>query len=46
MINRHATIMAYNDCFYVLVPVLLLSLLLLFLLPKQGYVPESGVAGH
>jgi DHA2 family multidrug resistance protein len=46
MINRHATIMAYNDCFYVLVPVLLLSMLLLFLLPKHGYVAESASASH
>ena len=40
MINRNATIMAYNDCFYMLVPVLLVSLALLFLLPKHGYVAE------
>ena len=46
MLNRNATIMAYNDCFYLLVPVLLLSMLLLFLLPKRGYVPESEMASH
>jgi hypothetical protein len=46
MINRHATIMAYNDCFYVLVPVLLVSLALLFLLPRHGYVAESASASH
>ncbi len=46
MINRNATIMAYNDCFYVLVPVLLVSLALLFLLPKHGYVAESEAASH
>jgi MFS transporter, DHA2 family, multidrug resistance protein len=46
MINRNATIMAYNDCFYVLVPVLMLSMFLLFLLPKRGYVPETEAASH
>ncbi len=46
MINRNATIMAYNDCFYVLVPVLLVSLALLFLLPKHGYVAEQAAASH
>ncbi len=46
MINRNATIMAYNDCFIALVPVLLLSMALLFLLPKRGYVPEAEVAAH
>ena len=46
MINRHATIMAYNDCFYVLVPVLLVSMLLLFLLPKRSDVAESASASH
>jgi DHA2 family multidrug resistance protein len=46
MINRNATIMAYNDCFYLLVPVLLLSLLFIFLLPRRGYVPDSEVVGH
>ncbi|HLI80007.1 MAG TPA: DHA2 family efflux MFS transporter permease subunit [Candidatus Binataceae bacterium] len=46
MVNRHATIMAYNDVFYLVVPVLLLSLLMLFLLPKHGYVPESEVPAH
>lgn len=46
LINRHATIMAYNDYFYALVPVLLVSMLLLFLLPKHGYVAESASASH
>jgi len=46
MINHNATIMAYNDCFYALVPVLLASLLLLFLLPKRGYVPEAEGVTH
>ncbi len=41
MVNRQATSMAYNDVFYLMVPVLLLCLLLLFLLPKQGYVADS-----
>ena len=31
---------------YMEVPVLLLSLLFLFLLPKHGYVPDSEMAGH
>jgi MFS transporter, DHA2 family, multidrug resistance protein len=46
MINHNAAIMAYNDCFYALVPVLLASLLLLFLLPKRGYVPDSETVSH
>jgi len=46
IINSHATIMAYNDCFYALVPVLLVSMLLLFLLPKHGFVAESEMASH
>jgi MFS transporter, DHA2 family, multidrug resistance protein len=46
MVNRHATIMAYNDVFYMVVPVLLLSLLFLFLLPNRGYVEELPEAGH
>jgi len=46
MINRNATIMAYNDCFFALVPVLAVSILLLFLLPKRGYVPDSEAAAH
>src|SRR5579862_6788626 len=46
MVNHNAAIMAYNDCFYALVPVLLASLLLLFLLPKRGYVPDSDTVAH
>jgi MFS transporter, DHA2 family, multidrug resistance protein len=42
MVNQHATLMAYNDVALMLIPVLLASLLLVFLLPKQGYVPEPG----
>jgi hypothetical protein len=33
--------MAYNDVALMLIPVLLVSLLLVLLLPKQGYVPET-----
>lgn len=46
VVNRHATIMAYNDVFYMVVPVLLASMLLLFLLPRQGYVPEGQAEAH
>jgi DHA2 family multidrug resistance protein len=42
MINRQATMMAYNDCFWLVVPMFLIVLPLLFLLPKEG-VP-SGTA--
>lgn len=41
IVNRHATSMAYNDVFYLMLPVLALSLLMLFLLPKHGYVANS-----
>ena len=40
VVNRHATILAYNDVFFLLIPVLLASLLLVFLLPSRGYIPE------
>jgi DHA2 family multidrug resistance protein len=45
-INRHASIMAYNDVFYMVVPVLVLALLAIVLLPKRGYVPDSEPATH
>src|SRR5208282_4343653 len=35
-INRQSTMMAYNDCFWLLVPMFLLALPLIFLLPKEG----------
>ncbi len=40
-INRHATMLAYNDAFFIVVPMFLLVLPLLFLLPVHGYVPDS-----
>ena len=40
-INRHATMLAYNDAFFTVVPMFLLLLPLLFLLPAQGYVADS-----
>jgi DHA2 family multidrug resistance protein len=42
LINRQATMMAYNDSFWLVVPMFLIVLPLLFLLPKEG-VP-SGTA--
>lgn len=36
MINRQSTMMAYNDCFWIVVPMFLVVLPLLFLLPKEG----------
>ncbi|MGH7924330.1 MAG: DHA2 family efflux MFS transporter permease subunit [Candidatus Binatus sp.] len=41
MVNKSATLMAYNDVAFLLIPVLLASLLLVFLLPNKGYVPET-----
>lgn len=40
MVNRHANLMAYNDVAFILIPVLLASLALIFLLPKHGYVED------
>ena len=37
MINRQATMMAYNNVFSLVVPMLLLILPLVFLLPRRGY---------
>ena len=44
LINRQSTMMAYNDCFWLVVPMFLIVLPLLFLLPKEK-VP-SGAAEH
>jgi DHA2 family multidrug resistance protein len=41
MINRQSTMMSYNDCFWLMVPMFLLATPLLLLLPKRG-VPEGG----
>jgi MFS transporter, DHA2 family, multidrug resistance protein len=40
-INRQATMMAYNDGFFLMVPMFLLSLPLLLLLPRHG-LPQDG----
>ncbi|MHB8382309.1 MAG: MFS transporter, partial [Candidatus Binataceae bacterium] len=40
MINGQSTMMAYNDSFWMLVPMLLITLPLIFLLPNRG-VPEE-----
>jgi DHA2 family multidrug resistance protein len=46
MINGQSTMMAYNDCFWLLVPLLLVSLPLIFLLPNRGVPDDSeGAAG-
>ena len=37
MVNRQATMMAYNDVFLLIVPILLLILPVIFLLPRRGY---------
>lgn len=42
LINRQSTMMAYNDCFWLVVPMFLVVLPLLFLLPKEG-VPSGMV---
>jgi DHA2 family multidrug resistance protein len=42
LINRQSTMMAYNDCFWLVVPMFLIVLPLLFLLPKEG-VPSGTV---
>jgi hypothetical protein len=39
-VNKHANLMAYNDVAFILIPVLLASLALIFLLPKHGYVED------
>jgi MFS transporter, DHA2 family, multidrug resistance protein len=40
MVNRHANLMAYNDVSFMVIPILLASLALMFLLPKHGYVED------
>ncbi|MGH7780322.1 MAG: hypothetical protein ACREQR_10895, partial [Candidatus Binataceae bacterium] len=40
LINGQSTMMAYNDCFWLMVPLLLTSLPLILLLPRRG-VPED-----
>jgi hypothetical protein len=40
MINGQSTMMAYNDSFWMLVPMLLITLPLIFLLPNRG-VPDD-----
>jgi hypothetical protein len=42
LINRQSTMMAYNDCFWLVVPMFLIVLPLLFLLPKEG-IPSGTV---
>ncbi|MGO9060123.1 MAG: DHA2 family efflux MFS transporter permease subunit [Candidatus Binataceae bacterium] len=37
IVNRQATMMAYNDVFSLVVPILLLIVPVVFLLPKRGY---------
>ena len=37
MVNRQATMMAYNDVFSLIVPILLLIVPVVFLLPRHGY---------
>jgi MFS transporter, DHA2 family, multidrug resistance protein len=41
IVNRQATMMSYNDCFWLTVPMLAVVLPFLFLLPKNG-VPVDG----
>jgi DHA2 family multidrug resistance protein len=43
VINRQSTMMAYNDCFWLVVPMFLIALPMLFLLPRQG-VPAGAEA--
>src|SRR5581483_4412295 len=40
VINRQSTMMAYNDCFWLVVPMFLIVLPLLLLLPREG-VPST-----
>ncbi len=41
VINGQSTMMAYNDCFWMLAPLLLAALPLILLLPKQGVPAET-----
>ncbi|HVA80829.1 MAG TPA: DHA2 family efflux MFS transporter permease subunit [Candidatus Binataceae bacterium] len=46
MINGQSATMAYNDCFWLLVPLLLITLPLIFLLPRRGIPDQTdGTAG-
>jgi MFS transporter, DHA2 family, multidrug resistance protein len=44
MVNRQATMMAYNDVFTLVVPMLLLILPVVLLLPKHGYQGQQHTA--
>jgi len=46
LINRQSTMMAYNDCFWMVVPMFIIALPLLFLLPRKGVPSEEAVEGH
>jgi hypothetical protein len=37
MVNRQATMMAYNDVFTMVVPLLLIIIPVVFFLPRRGY---------
>jgi DHA2 family multidrug resistance protein len=43
IVNNQATMMAYNDCFWLMAVMLIAVLPFLFLLPKTG-VPQEGEA--
>ncbi len=44
VVNRQSTMMAYNDCFWLVVPMFLIVLPLLLLLPKEGVPPGDAEA--
>ncbi len=46
MINGQSTMMAYNDTFWVLVPLLLMVLPMIFLLPNTGVPEDTGGAAE
>jgi len=41
LINRQSTMMAYNDCFWLVVPMFIIALPLLLLLPREGVPPDA-----
>jgi len=41
IVNRQSTMMAYNDCFWLVVPMFLVALPLLLLLPREGVPPDA-----
>jgi hypothetical protein len=44
VVNRQSTMMAYNDVFSLVVPLLLLMLPVVFLLPRRGYQgPQNSI---